>query len=40
MDMINTKVSVVGVIYTISEVKNLLLEEGKKFGIEIEVKFN
>jgi hypothetical protein len=38
--MINTKVSVVGVIYTISEVKNLLFEEGKKFGIEIEVKFN
>jgi hypothetical protein len=40
IDMINTKVSVVGVIYTISEVKNLLFEEGKKFGIEIEVKFN
>ena len=40
MDMINTKVSVVGVIYTIPEVKNILTEEGKKFGIEIEVKFN
>ncbi len=39
MDMINTKVSVVGVIYTITEVKNILLEEGKKFGITIEVTF-
>ena len=39
MDMINTKVSVVGVIYTVTEVKNILLEEGKKFGITIEVTF-
>ena len=39
MDMITTKVSVVGVIYTITEVKALLLEEGKKFKIEINVTF-
>ncbi len=39
MDMINTKVSVVGVIYTVSEVKNILTEEGQKFGITIEVPF-
>jgi len=39
MDMINTKVSVVGVIYTVTEVKNILMEEGKKFGITIEVTF-
>ena len=39
MDMINTKVSVVGVIYTVTEVKNILLEEGQKFGITIEVTF-
>jgi hypothetical protein len=39
MDMITTKVSVVGVIYTITEVKALLLEEGQKFKIEIDVTF-
>jgi len=39
MDMINTKVSVVGVIYTVADVRNLLNEEGKKFGIPIEVTF-
>ncbi len=40
MDMINTKVSVVGVVYTPKEVKTMLEEEGKKFGINIEVNFN
>lgn len=40
IDMINTKVSVVGVLYTIPEVKAVLGEEGKKFGIDIEVVFN
>ncbi len=39
MDMINNKISIVGVLYTVSEVKSLLQEEGKKFGIEIEVTF-
>lgn len=39
IDMLNTKVSVVGVVYSIQEVKTLLAEEGKKFGIEIEVSF-
>jgi len=37
IDMINTKVSVVGVIYTVIEVRNLLVEEGKRHGIEVEV---
>lgn len=40
MDMITTKVSVVGVVYTPKEVKAMLEEEGKKFGITIEVNFN
>ncbi|MFY7994495.1 MAG: hypothetical protein ACOVP4_14450 [Bacteriovoracaceae bacterium] len=40
MDMLNTKLSVVGVIYRVSEVKAVLNEEGKKFGITIEVGFN
>lgn len=39
MDMINTKVSVVGVIYTVGEVKKLLQDEGAKFGIPIELSF-
>lgn len=37
IDVINTKVSVVGIIYTKQAVKDLLVEEGKKFGIEIQV---
>ena len=40
MDMMNTKLSIVGVIYTVAEVKALLAEEGKKFGIAIEVGFH
>lgn len=40
IDMVNTKLSVVGVIYKVSEVKAVLNEEGKKFGITIEVNFN
>lgn len=39
IDMMNTKVSVVGNVYTQAVVKNMLKEEGKKFGIEIEVNF-
>jgi hypothetical protein len=38
--MVNTKLSVVGVIYKVSDVKAVLNEEGKKFGITIEVNFN
>jgi len=37
IDVINTKVSVVGLIYSSAVVKNVLIEEGKKFGIEIQV---
>ncbi len=40
IDMLNTKVSVVNLIYSAQEVKSMLKEEGKKFGVEIEVVFN
>lgn len=40
IDMLNTKVSVVNLIYTAQEMKTLLKEEGHKYGIEIEVVFN
>lgn len=40
IDMLNTKVSVVNLIYTAAEVKALLKEEGQKYGIDIEVVFN
>lgn len=40
LDMMSTKVSVVGVIYPASVVKKLLEEEGKKFGIQIDVVFH
>lgn len=38
IDVINTKVSVVSVVYSTKEVVDILTEEGKKFGIDIEVK--
>lgn len=40
IDMMSTKVSVVGIVYSPAAVKNLLKEEGKKFGIEIELNLN
>ena len=40
IDMMQTKVSIVGVLFSAALVKKLLQEEGKKFGIEIEVVFN
>ena len=40
IDVINTKVSVIGIIFTIAEIKKMLKEEGAKFGIEINVTFN
>jgi hypothetical protein len=40
IDVMKTKVSVVGNVYTPSVVRNMLKEEGKKFGIDIEVPFN
>ena len=40
IDMLNTKVSVVNLIYSAQEVKGMLKEEGKKFGVEVEVVFN
>lgn len=40
LDMMSTKVSVVGVVYPAQIVKKLLEEEGKKFGIQIDVVFH
>ena len=39
IDMLNTKVSVVNLIYSVQEVKSMLIDEGQKYGIEVEVKF-
>lgn len=36
IDVMKTKVSVVGIVYPTQLVRSMLLEEGKKFGIEIE----
>lgn len=40
IDVMNTKVSVVGIVYPRPLVKQMLTEEGKKFGIEIEANLN
>ena len=40
IDMMHTKVSVVGIVYSAPLVKKILKEEAQKFGIEIEVIFN
>lgn len=37
---INTRVSVVGSVYTVPEVRQMLNDEGAKFNIQIEVNFN
>jgi len=37
---INTKVTVIGVVYTVREIRTLLEEEGKRLGIAIELTFN
>lgn len=39
IDVMNTKVSVVNLIYTYDEVRAILNEEGKTFNIQIDVKF-
>ncbi len=39
IDVMNTKVSVVNIIFTPDQVKKILKEEGSKFEIEIQVKF-
>lgn len=36
----NTKVSVVGLVFMPATIKAVLMEEGKKFGLEVEVNFN
>ena len=40
LDMMSTKVSVIGLVYSPGEVLAMLNEEGKKYGIEIKVVFN
>lgn len=37
IDMMSTKVSVVGIVYPPATVKSILQQEGKKFGIDIEM---
>ncbi len=37
IDLINTRVSVVGVLYTVPEVRQLLDEEAAKHGIELQI---
>jgi hypothetical protein len=39
IDLVNTRVSVIGLVYSISEIKSVLEKQGKKFGITIEVYF-
>lgn len=39
IDLVNTKVSVIGVLYPIAEVKKILQDESKKFNIEVQVNF-
>ncbi len=39
IDMIKTKVSVIGIIYPIATVKQFLKEEGTKWAIEIDVNY-
>ena len=39
IDMLHTKVSVVGVMYSVAEVRALLNDEGKKFDILVDVTF-
>jgi hypothetical protein len=40
IDMIKTKVSVIGIIYPIATVKEFLKAEGNKWAIEIDVNYN
>jgi hypothetical protein len=40
IDMMSTKVSVIGIVYPVPMLKAMLQEEGKKFGILIETAFN
>jgi len=40
LDMMSTKVSVVGIVYPVQTVRKILSEEGKKFGIEVDPTFN
>ena len=40
IDYVNTKVSMIGVIFTKDEIKTVLHEEAKKYGLEVEVNFN
>ena len=40
IDMMSTKVSVVGIVYSVPSVRAMLQEEGKKFNIPVEVVFN
>lgn len=40
MDMLTTKLSVVGFLYTAQTIKNVLKDEAKKYSIEVDVSLN
>lgn len=40
IDMLNTRVSLIGVMFTLPEVKQIINEEAKKFGLTIELAFD
>jgi hypothetical protein len=40
IDIVNTKVSVINLIYSAQEVKTMLKQEADKYGINVEVNFN
>lgn len=37
IDLINTKVNMIGVLFTMKEVHQIMVEEAKKFGLEIQL---
>ncbi len=39
IDLVHTKVSVIGVLFSVHEIRSVLVELGEKFGIEIDLTF-
>ena len=37
IDLVNTRVSVIGVMYTFREVQHIMQEEGGKYGIDVQL---
>ena len=40
IDLINTKLNLIGLIYTVKDVRQMIEEESKKFGIALELTAN